>query len=243
MRSALFYVSTILILSLLIALVITLSTNKKLLPQIREKVLIKVPSTRVTYSEHNVSTARIHCASLYATLPDPAIEGNTHVSDILKQDNAVLSLTNEGVLEYAISGEKIWKSSSPRQYHETVVSKSMLYIPVKDWIDVVTCGNVSLSIVPLAVKRKQGLHWTYVSGFEPVCTSKPDCPLTTESKAAMGGTVFLFSKNRRYRAALLFNGDVVVLNKQSEKPGSHILKEELASSLITGFCTSESSLS
>jgi hypothetical protein len=158
-----------------------------------------------------------------------------HISDVIEQETAKLKLTNIGVLEYSIAGSLVWKSSEPRAYNETIQSKAMLYSP--KFTPLIQCGDLSLSLIPLSIKRSKLLHWTYVSGFEPRCTSKPDCPISEVSKLATGGIVILFSENRKYRAALLHNGDLIVINKQSEKPGSHVLKEEIESSLLTKLCS------
>jgi hypothetical protein len=233
--NAFFIVSTILLLALLIALVITLSTNKKLLPTLVQKTLVSVPTQKTTYSEHNVATTRIICTKdFYSQLPQPEIIDNVHIPESIEEEYARLRLTDVGILEYTYHGTLLWKSSEPRTHFETVHSKAMLYST--PWKSSVSCGELSLSLVPLAIKRNSLIHWTFVSGFEPRCNAKPDCFVAEQTKLAMGGRVFLFSRNRRYRAALLYNGDLIVLNKQSEKPGSHVLKEELKSSLLSQLC-------
>lgn len=234
--TALFLVSTILLLSLLISVVISLSTNKKVLPKKIEKTLIETPSLKSKYSDYNVASTRILCVKdIYPVFPQPTIRGNLHVSDTLSEKNARLTLSNKGVLEYFLNESLLWSSIDPRAHYETVDSKAMLFAP--SWTPSIKSGELSLSLLPLSIKRNTMVHWTYVSGFEPRCTSKPDCPVVEISKLAVGGEVFLFSKNRKYRAALLHNSDLVVLNIESEKPGSHVLKETLQSSLITQLCT------
>jgi hypothetical protein len=59
-------------------------------------------------------------------------------------------------------------------------------------------GQFALHVSPLAISKSHKPHWTLFGGLEPFSEART-------------GNVFLMSKNRLQRAALMDNGDIVIL--------------------------------
>ena len=159
--------------------------------------------------------------------------------------DAILSIKNDGVLEYRFNGVLIWSSDSSESFFVNQEINKVLNLNDYDIVEKritfiqTDTEEFSLTLVPFAI-HKQNLVKFESSEIENTSTFKTLWDLngweSTFRPSKMNqkpyGTIFLMSENRHIQVALLSNGDLVALEKTSlSKP--HALK----TSLLQSYCT------
>jgi hypothetical protein len=133
-----------------------------------------------------------------------------------------LKLCDDGDLQYFINGKRIWSLKSPRAIVQSPETDALMTVQMGTWGPVAAVsGPCKLTLSPLAITRYDMPHWTLFGGFE-------------EMRGDVSGTIFLMSENRRKRAVLLKNGDIVVLSTAAEKD-SQVLTTHVETSLYNAW--------
>jgi hypothetical protein len=184
--------------------------------------------------ENNIPSLSFN-SQLYTPLKSSIIEKTLY-------GDAILSIKNDGVLEYRFNGILIWSSENSESLfvnHEIYKLLNLNdYDVFEKKITFIETGTeeFSLTLVPFAI-HKRNLQ-TFKSETEITSTFKTVWDLNGwESNfrplhEKPYGTIFLMSENRHIQVALLSNGDLVAVEKTSlSKP--HVLK----TSLLQSYCT------
>ena len=183
--------------------------------------------------ENNIPSLSFN-SQLYTPLKSSIIEKTLY-------GDAILSIKNDGVLEYRFNGVLIWSSDTSESLFVNHEFYKILNSNDYDILEKrITCiqtdtEDFSLTLVPFAI-HKRNLQ-TFES-FDTDLNFKTIWNLNgwennfRPSTQKPYGTIFLMSENRHIQVALLSNGDLVAVEKTSlSKP--NVLK----TSLLQSYCT------
>jgi hypothetical protein len=123
----------------------------------------------------------------------------------------ILSIRNDGVLDYRVNGVLVWSSDSPDavKWSQDALSIFKLEFDVDSNAVVAHNDEFFLTLTPFAIHRKTYETYTKIWDLEGWESSfRP-------SVAHPTGFVFLMSENRHVQVALLSNGDLVSVEKTS----------------------------
>jgi hypothetical protein len=111
-----------------------------------------------------------------------------------------LTLRDDGDLVYTANAKEVWTLRQARQMLVSPETDVLKTVQMAGQFPVVaSSGLYALHISPLCITKSKKPHWTMFGGLEAADTSST-------------GNVFLMSSNRLKRAALMDNGDIVVLS-------------------------------
>jgi hypothetical protein len=176
-----------------------------------------------TRTLHNIVSSP---AIAYTTLPTAAFDSNLPVPSSLigtvGSSKSELKLGDDGNLEYFVNQKRIWNLKSPRAILQSPETEVLKEVQMGKWGPVAAVsGPCKLTLSPLAITRYDLPHWTLFGGFEDV-------------RGDTSGTIFLISENRKKRAVLLKNGDIVILSMAAER-NSQVVETTLESSLYNAW--------
>ena len=154
---------------------------------------------------------------------------------------AILSVKNDGVLEYRLNGVLVWASDDAGKVMWTpnVQNNSNNMFDIDESAVTQTMnGDFKLTLHPFAIHAKNANAFVYASNESETSTEyKRLWDLEGwESKfrpnvAHPTGTIFLISENRHMQVALLTNGDLIVLEKTSMSS-----PPKVKTSLLQSYC-------
>jgi hypothetical protein len=159
---------------------------------------------------------------IYTKIPDLTVPSEVpssikvHVGEI----HAELELTNSGNLLYNVNGSRIWSLTEPRKIVQCPQTEVLKNLQVQgSWSSPVNPGNVSLYLAPFLITVNDAPFWSLFGGSE-------------KATSVNGGHVILMSDSRAHRAALMNNGDIVILTTLAQ--GTNF-KTTVTNSLLTAW--------
>ena len=149
-----------------------------------------------------------------------------------KTDDAtlVLSVKNDGVLDYRVNGVLVWSSENSGKVAWTQDVKNLhegSFDIEERCVTQSTDGKFCLTLAPFAIYHRPSIDMQYkkiwdLEGWES--SFRPTDPHPS-------GNVFLMSENRNLQVALLSNGDLIALEKTSL-----LTPHKVKTSLLESYC-------